>query len=149
MRRQILACCMCLAFAACDAREPASRDSSNAVQAAGSERRPPRPVPELLHGRWARTIADCVAADTGGQGLVVLSADTLRSYESVGRLTDTIEWSPRRIVGTFAFTGEGASWRRRLLLSLSDDGRTLIAEERGDDAARDTSRYLRCPGPGS
>ncbi len=64
--------------------------------------------------------------------------------KSVGKLADVEELAPNRIRATFDFTGEGLEWKRQQVLSASDDGKTLVRRELGDDAAPGPFQYLRC-----
>lgn len=101
-------------------------------------------IPEALVGAWGMNLADC-KNDAAAKGLVRISDTTLKYYEARGTLTGTIDQSPTRIVGDFAFEGEGQTWQRQMVLDVQDDGRTLITREYGPGAVPGVLRYSRCP----
>jgi len=101
-------------------------------------------IPRSLRGRWGLVAADCKSVPGDHQGSLVVSGETLRFYESVGTLGTVVEKDDSRIVGDFAFTGEGESWTRRVVLDGQDDGQTLIRREQGTDAMPGALRYRRC-----
>ena len=102
-------------------------------------------IPRSLRGRWGLAPADCRSVPRDTMGLLVVSGETLRFYESVGTLGTVVERDDSRIVGDFAFTGEGETWRRRVVLDGQDNGQTLIRREQGADAMPGVLRYRRCP----
>ena len=118
-----------------DAGSPAAEPSE--TSAAG--------IPEPLRGRWGLVAADCEPGRSDAKGLLVVSADKLEFYESVGTLGEASERTPMRLRASFAFTGEGMSWTRDMLLEAQDSGKALIRQEFGADAAPNPFRYMRCP----
>lgn len=101
-------------------------------------------IPSALHGRWALVPADCTSTKGDNKGLLTISGDTLRFYESVGTLDKVVERDAGRIVADFAMTGEGQSWTRRMVLDTQDNGKTLVRREQGPDAMLGLLRYQRC-----
>lgn len=101
-------------------------------------------IPETVQGRWGLVPADCTSTKGDAKGLLTITPTRLQFYESVGTLTDVIELAPNRIRGRFDFTGEGMKWQREQVLSASDDGKTLVRREMGEDAAPKPFQYLRC-----
>lgn len=101
-------------------------------------------IPAVLQGRWGLVPADCTSTRGDNKGLLTISSDTLRFYESVGTLGKVVDRRPTRIVADFAMSGEGQEWSRRMTLDAGDDGNTLIRREQGDDAMPNPLRYQRC-----
>ncbi len=79
-------------------------------------------IPAALHGRWGLVPADCTSTRGDNKGLLTITADTLRFYESVGTLGKVVERDTGRLVADFAMTGEGQSWTRRMVLDAEDGG---------------------------
>lgn len=102
-------------------------------------------IPEVLRGRWGLVAADCEPGRADAKGLLVISADQLRFYESVGTLGAATERTPDRLRADFAFTGEGMTWNRDMLLEAQDGGKALVRQEFDADAAPEPLRYMRCP----
>jgi hypothetical protein len=101
-------------------------------------------IPAALHGRWGLVPADCASTRGDNKGLLTITADTLRFYESVGTLGKVAERGAGRIIADFAMTGEGQSWTRRMVLDVEDNGQTLVRREQGADAMPGALRYRRC-----
>ncbi|NIJ19508.1 putative small lipoprotein YifL [Sphingomonas naasensis] len=101
-------------------------------------------IPAALQGRWGLVPADCTSTKGDNKGLLTISGDTLRFYESVGTLGNVVSREPTRIVADFAMTGEGQQWTRRMVLDMHESGKTLIRRELGDDAMPNPLRYQRC-----
>lgn len=102
-------------------------------------------IPEPLRGNWGLVAADCEPGRSDAKGLLAISADKLRFYESVGTLGEATEQTPERLRATFAFTGEGMNWNREMLLEVQSGGKELVRQEFGADAAPSPFRYTRCP----
>lgn len=103
-------------------------------------------IPPSVQGRWGLVAADCTASHGDAKGLLTIDATSLRFYESVGKLTRVRERDANRILGDFAFSGEGMTWNRNMALDAQDGGRTLIRRENGADAAPGPFKYTRCQG---
>jgi len=102
-------------------------------------------IPEGLRGRWGLVPADCTSTRGDAKGLLEISADRLKFYESVGRLGAIRGASAMSVDATFAFTGEGQNWMRDMTLSSPDGGKTLVRKESGADAVPEPLIYTRCP----
>ena len=89
-------------------------------------------------------LADC-KNDAAAKGLVRISGSELKYYEARGTLTAVIEETPTRLVGDFAFEGEGQAWKRQMILDVQDEGQTLITREYGAGAIPGVQKYSRCP----
>jgi hypothetical protein len=105
----------------------------------------PEGIPEPFRGRWGLVAADCEPGRADAKGLLVVSADKLEFYESVGTFGEASERLPERLRATFAFTGEGMNWTRDMLLEVQNNGNALVRQEFGADAAPNPFRYMRCP----
>lgn len=121
-----------------------------AAGAAGASTAPANPeratrIPSAVQGRWGLTSADCEPGRADAKGLLVIDGTTLEFYESVGTLDEIEEARPSRIRAAFDFSGEGMTWERDMVLQVQDEGRTLVRQEFGDEAAPDPLRYTRCP----
>ena len=95
-------------------------------------------IPAALQGRWGLAPGDCMAAH-GDEGLLTITANAVRFYESVAVPAGNVQTSGNSISGDFAFTGEGQQWSKHLSLEIRDD--TLVRTERDPLAA---FRYVRC-----
>lgn len=96
-------------------------------------------IPPALHGRWGLTPGDCTSTRGDAKGLLRVSGDRLRFYESVGRPESGIAITNQSISGTFSFTGEGQAWTREQALQIQDD--KLV---RTESEPRATYTYVRC-----
>ena len=96
-------------------------------------------IPAFLHGRWGLTPADCTSTRGDAKGLLVVSADQLKFYESVGKPAGELEISPDSASGDFAFTGEGMSWKKYQALEIQDG--KLVRTESSPMAS---FTYARC-----
>ncbi len=105
-----------------------------------------RHIPSPIRGRWGLVRADCLTTHGDAKGLLEITAEDLIFYESRGKLTGLPEREPTRIVGDFAFSGEGMNWQRRILLEVQDNGRTLIRRDYGGDDVSGQFHYTRCGG---
>lgn len=75
----------------------------------------------------------------GSEGLLTISANEVRFYESSAVPAARVQTSANSISGDFAFNGEGQNWTRHQTLELR--GNTLVRTERDPMA---TFRYVRC-----
>lgn len=69
-------------------------------------------IPAGLHGRWGLTPGDCTSTRGDAKGLLIVSADGLRFYESRAVPGSDAQSSEDSISGHFTFTGEGQTWSR-------------------------------------
>ena len=102
-------------------------------------------IPKPVQGRWGLVPADCTSTRGDAKGLLVIGPTTLTFYESRGTLGQVAERDASHIRATFAFEGEGQSWRRDQVLDAQDDGRTLLRREYGADSMPGPLKYTRCP----
>lgn len=98
-----------------------------------------RAVPRALHGRWGMTPADCTSTRGDAKGLLIVSADGLRFYESVAKPTRNVNSSEDSISADFDFTGEGQSWTKFETLQLQ--GGNLV---RTESSPMSSFTYVRC-----
>lgn len=101
-------------------------------------------IPQAARGRWGLVPADCTSTKGDAKGLLEVSADQLKFYESVAKLGTIKEAGESRIRATFAYTGEGQSWNQDVVLDAQDDGNTLIRRDYGKDAMPGPLKYTRC-----
>jgi hypothetical protein len=112
---------------------------------------PPSPVPSAtpitalpteFRGRWGMVANDCDPARDDAKGLVVVSADSLKFYESRGRIERARTMRAGAVELDLAYAGEGQKWNRTETLTLQGGGRTLVREEQKPAGS---FRYTRCP----
>lgn len=155
MRALFLALPAALVIAACAAEtpdggesaeqpvvSPAAQGDTTAVAAAAEAAA--GGIPQALQGRWGMVPADCEPGRADAKGLLVVDADSLEFYESMGTLGEAAERSASRIRAEFAFTGEGMTWEREMELATTDGGETMVRTEFGDDAMPGPQTYARC-----
>jgi len=99
------------------AAAPAARGAS----AFPADPDPAAAIPAALHGRWGMTPGDCTSTRGDAKGLLVVSSDGLRFYESRAVPVRNVETSVDSIRADFAFTGEGQTWTKFQTLSLEND----------------------------
>ena len=92
-----------------------------------------------IQGRWGLTPADCTPNRSDAKGLLIISANELKFYESRGTPGTSIESNDTGISGNFNFTGEGQSWSKYVSLKLQHGG--LVRTERSPMASY---TYARC-----
>ena len=155
--------------AACDANDPVAEDAENtaglpsvdnvaggrdgqpsadgAPPANGTASAAPVPanaapaasIPAALHGRWGMAPADCTSPLGDAKGLLVVSSDGLRFYESRATPVRNAQKSNDSFSADFAFTGEGQTWSKFQTLTLNDD--RLVRTESSPMAS---FTYVRC-----
>lgn len=131
IRVPVISCLLVLSIAACS-RDPVAEQANategppnikvpapTAIGEPHKETRAAEPLPDptatipaALHGRWGLTPGDCTSRRGDAKGLLVITPDELRFYESRAVPSGDIEKDARSIAGDFAFTGEGQSWTR-------------------------------------
>ena len=100
---------------------------------------PAAPIPAALQGRWGMSPADCTAPLSDAKGLLVVSSDGLRFYESRATPVRNAAKSDDSFSADFAFTGEGQTWTKFQTLTLDDD--KLVRTESSPMAS---FTYVRC-----
>jgi hypothetical protein len=112
-----------------------SVQESNANDLPGASAR----IPAALHGRWGLGPNDCMPERGDAKGLLIISADDLRFYESRAVPASDIEAGEDSISGNFAFTGEGQSWTK--FQALKAQGNQLVRTETNPAAS---FTYAKC-----
>lgn len=142
MRIPFISCALLLAVSACGGRDPVDKHAARAsaglpdinAPAPSADGEPhkntepaqPLPaaaarIPAALQGRWGLTPADCGGDPAAAKGLLVVTPDELRFYESNAVPSRDVATDGDSISGTFAFTGEGQSWTRYEALKLNSN----------------------------
>ena len=160
MKRPFVLVCALLA-AACNGRDPVAKGAENTATLPAPADVAPDPtaappanavssanaaqpaagmkIPAAFHGRWGMTPQDCTSTRGDAKGLLTISADEMRFYESVARPRDELDVHPSSISGDFSFTGEGQSWTKFQALRLQ--GRELVRTESNPTASYS---YAKC-----
>jgi hypothetical protein len=128
---------------------PVVAEASATPAVAAPESPPLRTIPAAFHGRWGLVPADCTSTRGDAKGLITVTADAIRFYESVARPAALTVVSERRLDGNYAASGEGQTWTLLQRLELGADGKTLTRTvDEGDSAPApggDRFVYTRCP----
>lgn len=90
--------------------------ASSAPAAAGAK------IPAALHGRWGLGPNDCTSTRGDAKGLLLVTPDELRFYESRAVPAAGARTGADSISGDFTFTGEGQTWTKFMALELQQDG---------------------------
>jgi hypothetical protein len=85
------------------------------------------------------TPADCTSTRGDAKGLLIVSSDGLRFYESRAVPARNTQKSDDSFSADFAFTGEGQTWSKFQTLTLDDD--RLVRTESSPMAS---FTYVRC-----
>lgn len=156
----IVALTAIMSMVACSGRDPVADEADNAAATPAQERAvvpevaanptnaaaaEPRltsaTIPSVLHGRWGLTPEDCTSTRGDAKGLLIVSADQLKFYESVGKPAGELKISADSASGEFAFTGEGMTWNKHQVLELQ--GGKLV---RTESSPMTSFTYARCTG---
>jgi len=78
-------------------------------------------IPAVLQGRWGLTPGDCTSTRGDAKGLIVVSSNEVRFYESRAVPSPGAQADSDSINGNFDFTGEGQSWTKFETLELQKD----------------------------
>jgi hypothetical protein len=147
VRVPVFSCALVLAIVACGGNKPVAKDANataglpdiNAVAPTSTgephvKTAPAEPspapaaqIPAALRGRWGLTPADCTSTRGDAKGLLIVTPDELRFYESRAVPADGVAADANSISGNFDFTGEGQSWTKYEALKL--DKRMLVRTE--------------------
>ena len=79
-------------------------------------------IPIAIRGRWGLVPADCTSTGGDAKGLIEVSDKQIKFYESRANIARIHSEEPTRIDADFAFSGEGQTWERRMMLDVQDDG---------------------------
>ena len=101
-------------------------------------------VPQALQGRWGLVEADCTSDRGDAKGLITVSGNSIRFYESTATVGEDPRISGDTIRAEWDFTGEGMSWSRDMQLALADEGDRLVRTEFGEDAIAEPLTYSKC-----
>jgi hypothetical protein len=148
-----------LSVAACEARDPVASEANNTAglpdiatnapdptgappdEAATASKVPmpaePGPpvkaIPAAFHGRWGLTPGDCTSTRGDAKGLLTITDDKMRFYESTAVPAESLASDSNSIRGNFDFAGEGQTWKR--FQSLRVEGRKLTRTESNPSAS--------------
>jgi hypothetical protein len=107
------------------APDPAGAPPENRTEVSAASSSPaasPAPaIPAALQGRWGLTPADCTSTRGDAKGLLVVTADELRFYESRALPSANVQADAASVGGDFHFTGEGETWTKFEALKRSGD----------------------------
>lgn len=78
-------------------------------------------IPTALQGRWGLTPGDCTSTRGDAKGLMVVSPEMIRFYESRAIPAPGVTADSNSVTGNFAFTGEGQSWTKFETLERHND----------------------------
>jgi hypothetical protein len=78
-------------------------------------------IPVALQGRWGLAPGDCTSTRGDAKGLLVVSSNELRFYESRAVPSPGAQEDSDSINGNFDFTGEGQSWTKFETLERQKD----------------------------
>lgn len=98
-------------------------------------------LPPSFVGRWGMTKADCDPNSLATKGLLTISADHLKFWESKGSVQRIVRHSPYDVTLVLDMTGEGQRWTSTTQLTLDAAATQLVRAERGTP---DHYRYQRC-----
>jgi hypothetical protein len=101
-------------------------------------------VPAAFQGRWGMVPNDCDPARDDNKGLMTVTADRLRFYESRATISDARQ-AGTTLTAKLSFSGEGQTWEQQGRLVLQDDGKTLVRDGTGEGMEGGPFRYSRCP----
>ncbi|WP_336958274.1 hypothetical protein [Sphingobium aquiterrae] len=96
-------------------------------------------IPARLRGEWTGLRSAC--DDAGDPLRLSISDRALRYYESVGEATSVAPAEKGAVIVTARFSGEGDSWTRAQIMSVSPDGQRLTIVTNGAPVTR-----KRCAG---
>lgn len=123
-----------------DPEKDAARTAQAATDAAMAQPMG-KAFPKGFQGRWGLVANDCTSTRGDAKGLLTITGDQLRFYESTGTVKVLTIKSPDSVTVDLAFTGEGQEWKQTSDYALADGGKALVRTDR-DPAHRD--RYTRC-----
>jgi len=143
MIRPLVAALAVVSLSACNSEEPAPKAEETVLPDLPEPTEAVALIPTGMHGRWGLVPGDCTSTRGDNKGLITVDGSTIKFYESRATLQEVKEASDTRLVGSFAFTGEGQEWTVDEVLELTADG-TLTRSEQGEDAMAGTLTYSLC-----
>ena len=145
---------------ACSGRDPVADEANNAAatpaqanaivpevaaneanDVAAEPRLTSTTIPSVLHGRWGLTPEDCTSTRGDAKGLLIISADQLKFYESVGKPAGELKVSDDSASGDYNFSGEGMTWKKYQVLEIQS-GKLV----RTESSPMTSYTYARCTG---
>ncbi|TXC74145.1 hypothetical protein FSZ31_05365 [Sphingorhabdus soli] len=125
------------------APDPEKDEAATSQAATDAEMAQPmgKAFPKSFQGRWGLVAGDCTSTRGDAKGLLTITGDQLRFYESIGTVKVLTVKSPVSITADLAFTGEGQEWKQTTDYTLVNGGRTMV---RVDHDPRHEERYTRC-----
>lgn len=149
-----------MSMVACSGRDPVADEANNAAatpaqanvivpevaaneanDVAAEPRLTSTTIPSVLHGRWGLTPEDCTSTRGDAKGLLIVSPDQLKFYESVGKPAGELKISADSASGDYVFSGEGMTWKKYQVLEIQSG--KLVRTESGPMASY---TYARCTG---
>jgi len=97
-------------------------------------------IPETFLGVWDYARGSCMPSS---DLRMEIEPQRITFYESVGEVTEVTPRGEDAVAVELDMEGEGENWENTLLLTLSDDGRTLTPSD-GGEAADDPLPRKRC-----
>lgn len=82
-------------------------------------------IPAAFHGRWGMVPGDCTSTRGDAKGLLTITADELRFYESRAIPRNIQLIGPNEWRADLDYSGEGQTWSEKTTLTLSNGGNTL------------------------
>ncbi|MBA3666939.1 MAG: hypothetical protein H0W65_04360 [Sphingomonas sp.] len=118
---------------------PANDAMDNATENSATTEPAAIAIPAAFQGRWGLVAVDCTTTKGDAKGLISVSNDKIRFYESTATLGKVTLNAPENFTANFAFAGEGQTWAKSESLKLTNSNKTLV---RADDEG--SYRYTRC-----
>jgi hypothetical protein len=106
-------------------------DASNAVGDLDDRGSEPKAamIPAQYQGRWGMVAADCTSTRGDAKGLISITGDKIRFYESTATLKEQRPAIATSFAGLFGFTGEGQTWEKAMTFTRSGDTLTRAESE--------------------
>lgn len=123
---------------------PAATATQAAPPPPAATQAPQTSIPAAFQGRFGLVPADCGPETGANKGLIQVSANDMKFYESIARLGTIQERSDSHLKAGFAYAGEGMEWNRTVTMDTRDGGKTVQFEEFGEDAPKGARTYTRC-----
>ena len=99
----------------------------------------PGKIPASLRGRWGMTPGDCTSTRGDNKGLLVVTAEGMKFYESRATPAGELKTTGTSASGDFNFTGEGMTWKKYEALEIQNN--KLVRTESGP---MKSFAYARC-----
>ncbi len=118
---------------------PVAPGASEAAPAAGAAT-----FPAGMRGKWGMNTLDCDPSRGDDKGAMVVSAKSVKFYESKAEIGEVTESTPNILRAKFDYEGEGMAWQRDAKFELIDGGKVLVLTEYSADAPQGPRRHTRC-----